>query len=101
MRVSKASRPAPALAGYEPRGVDLGQINSVATSKNPARQLRLELFAVRCRQMVERVNADAVPFIWAVDCLYEAAVWSGLADDVGDDTVQAVMRDAFVGVRRP
>lgn len=60
------------------------------------RRSALKLFAARCRQMVERVNAGAVPFIWAVDCLYDAAVWSGLADDLGDDVVQRVMADAFM-----
>jgi hypothetical protein len=31
---------------------------------------------------------------------YSAAIWSGLADDLGDEAVQAVMRDAFMGARR-
>lgn len=73
-----------------------GRVNSKNSNNVLARQ-RLELFAVRCRQMVERVNAGAVPFVWAVDCLYEASIWSGLADDLGDDAVQAVMHNAFVG----
>jgi len=61
------------------------------------RDQRLDLFATRCRDQVERVNAGKVPFIESVDLLYSAAVWSGLLDDVGDDAVQAVMRDAFMG----
>lgn len=61
---------------------------------------RLELFAVRCRQMAGRVNAGAVHFVWAIDVLYEASIWSGLSDDVGDDAVQQIMARAFMGVRR-
>jgi hypothetical protein len=96
----KASRPAPALAGCEPRGTDLGQIDSVATSNNLARQRLLDLFAVRCRVLAERINSGSISFIDAVDMAYSAAIWSGLADDLGDDAVQAVMRDAFMGTRR-
>jgi hypothetical protein len=64
-----------------------------------ARQQRL--FALRCRQMAERVYAHAVPIMWAADVLYEAAICSGLTDDVGDDRVQEIMADAFAGARRP
>jgi hypothetical protein len=96
---SKASRPAPALAGREPRGIDLGQIDSVATSKNSAGQ-RLDLFGTRCRELAERVNSGSISFIDAVDMAYSAAVWSGLADDAGDDAVQKVMADVLMGVRR-
>lgn len=82
-------------------GADLtaGAIDPGNNASNLERQ-RLELFAVRCQQMVERVNAGAVPFIWGVDCLYDAATWSGLIDDLGDDAVQATMADAFVRARR-
>jgi hypothetical protein len=75
-------------------------IENSDTDADQARQ-RLDLFAGRCRQMVECINAGAVPFIWGIDCLYDAAVWSGLADDVGDDAIQAAMADAFMGARRP
>jgi hypothetical protein len=50
--------------------------------------------------MVDRVNADAIPFIWAVDVLYEAALWSGLSDDVGDDVVQSIIARAFMKANR-
>ena len=56
---------------------------------------RLNLFALRCRDLRDRVVAGSIPFIDAVDMGYEAAVWSGLVDDVGDDAVQAVMALAF------
>jgi hypothetical protein len=92
---------APRTAGAGLQGIDptAGAIDPGNNADDLARQ-RLELFAVRCRQMAERVNAGAAPFIWAVDCLYEAAVWSGLADDLGDDAVQATMAAAFMGARR-
>jgi hypothetical protein len=92
---------APRNGGAGLQGADLtcGAIVPGNNADDLARQ-RLELFAVRCRQMAERVNAGAVPFIWAVDCLYEAATWSGLADDLGDDAVQATMAAAFMGACR-
>ena len=56
---------------------------------------RLELFAVRCRDLRDRVAAGRLAFIEAVDMAYSAAVWSVLADDLGDDAVQQVMALAF------
>lgn len=61
---------------------------------------QLGLFAVRCDQIAERVAAGALPIVEGVDLLYSAAVWSGLADSVGDDRVQAIMADAFLQTRR-
>jgi hypothetical protein len=84
-------------------GPGLGDDASKFTSPNnlpdPNRQ-RLDLFGARCRELAERVNFGSISFIDAVDMAYSAAVWSGLADDLGDDAVLAVMRDAFMGVRR-
>ena len=37
---------------------------------------RLELFAVRCRDLRDRVAAGRLGFIEAVDMAYSAAVWS-------------------------
>jgi len=62
---------------------------------------QLELFAERCRELAERVNLDLISFIDAIDMAYSAATWSGLSDSVGDHTVQAVMRNAFMGARHP
>lgn len=59
---------------------------------------RLDLFAVRCRDLRDRVMAGSISFVDAVDLGYEAAVWSGLVDGVGDDQVQAVMALAFGAV---
>jgi hypothetical protein len=56
---------------------------------------RLDLFAVRCRDLRDRVMTGTIPFIDAVDCAYSAAEWSGLVDDVGDDAVQRIMAIAF------
>ena len=56
---------------------------------------RIELFAIRCRDLRDRVVGGHIPFFEAVDMAYSAAVWSGLADDLGDDVVQQVMALAF------
>ncbi|MPZ58740.1 MAG: hypothetical protein GEU91_20065 [Rhizobiales bacterium] len=56
---------------------------------------RLDLFAIRCRDLADRVSTGTIGFIDAVDMAYEAATWSGLVDDVGDDAAQAVMALAF------
>lgn len=102
MSTQKNAGPAQRADAYEAREADhIGdEITSVSNGHSVGRQ-RLALFAVRCRQMVERVNVGAIPFIWAVDALYEAALWSGLVDDVGDDIVQEVMAEAFMGAHRP
>jgi hypothetical protein len=60
-----------------------------------AHDRRIDLFAIRCRDLRDQVAAGRLPFIDAVDMGYTAAIWSGLADDVGDDTVQRIMALAF------
>jgi hypothetical protein len=62
-------------------------------------QARLALFERRCRDLARQVSERHLPFIHAVDCAYDAAVWSGLGDDVGDDAIQDTMARAFMGVR--
>jgi hypothetical protein len=63
---------------------------------------QMDLFAVRCSEMVERIAAREVRFIDGVDILYDAAIWSGLADSAGDDAVQRVLAAAFISApRRP
>jgi hypothetical protein len=69
-------------------------------SGTPAHTRALELFGVRCHELAQRVNAGGISFVDGVDMAYSAAVWSGLADDVGDDAVQKVLRDAFMGLRK-
>ena len=59
---------------------------------------RIDLFALRCRDLRDRVVADQLGFIDAVDMAYSAAIWAGLTDDLGDDAVQQVMAVAFCTV---
>jgi hypothetical protein len=68
-----------------------------ASTRRAAAQL--ELFAVRCSEMADRIAAREIGFIDAVDMLYSAAIWSGLIDGVGDDFVQLVMAAAFLPMR--
>ena len=63
-----------------------------------AHDRRIDLFAIRCRDLRDQVAAGRLAFIDAVDMGYTAAIWSGLADDVGDDVVQHVMARAFGSV---
>ena len=60
---------------------------------------RIDLFAIRCRDLRDQVAAGRLAFIDAVDMGYTAAIWSGLADDVGDDVVQRIMALAFGTLR--
>jgi hypothetical protein len=61
---------------------------------------QLQLFAIRCADMVERIAAREITFLDGVDMLYSAAVWSGLIDNVGDDAVQLVLFAAFSPLQR-
>jgi hypothetical protein len=61
----------------------------------------LELLALRSLDLADRVAAGEIAFLDAVDLAYEAAVWSGLIDAVGDDIVQATLAAAFANARRP
>jgi hypothetical protein len=58
-----------------------------------------ELFAIRASELADRVHDGRMSFIDAVDMAYSAAIWSGLADDIGDDAVQKVLAAAFTRVR--
>jgi hypothetical protein len=55
----------------------------------------VDVFALRCRDLRDRIAAGRLGFIDAVDMAYSAAIWSGLVDDFGDDIVQQVMALAF------
>ena len=63
----------------------------------PDQDHTLDLFHDRCCTLADRVIAGGIGFIDAVDLAYTAAQFSGLADRVGDDAVQAVMASAFIG----
>lgn len=54
-----------------------------------------DLFAIRCRDLRDRVVARKISFIDAVDLGYSAAVWAGLVDELGDDVIQGIMAIAF------
>jgi hypothetical protein len=58
-------------------------------------QHRQKFFEARCQELALRHQAGEIKFIDAIDMAYQAAVWSGLVDDIGDDTVQRVMADSF------
>lgn len=65
----------------------------------PSSTEQLRLFALRSRDLAGRVFNGSLRFIEAVDIGYEAAVWSGLVDLYGDDAVQEILADAFLGFR--
>jgi hypothetical protein len=52
-------------------------------------------------ELADRVAAGELCFLDAVDVAYEAAVWSGLTETVGDDIVQATLAAAFANARAP
>jgi len=56
---------------------------------------QLVLLAVRANELTERVLCYDIAFADAVDMAYSAAVWSGLANSVGDDVVQHILAAAF------
>jgi hypothetical protein len=65
-------------------------------------QRQLELFAIRCSELAERVAAGNLLFLDAVDLAYSAADFAGLVEVAGDDAVQKVMAAAFIDIpRRP
>jgi hypothetical protein len=73
-----------------------------STAKSRLRAARrLEILALRSLELADRVAEGSIKFLDAVDVAYEAAVWSGLVADVGDDIVQACMAAAFANARSP
>lgn len=60
-----------------------------------------EIFARRCIDLADQVADHRIAFLDAIDVAYEAAAWSGLIDEVGDDIVQFTMAAAFANARRP
>jgi hypothetical protein len=62
---------------------------------------QLEILALRSLELADRVAAGEIAFLDAVDLAYEAAVWSGLTETVGDDIVQATLAAAFANAQRP
>lgn len=81
-------------------------INAAASAAMPAALVKrtsrqLEILALRCLELADRVAAGEIAFLDAVDISYDAAVWSGLTSTIGDDVVQATLAAAFANARRP
>jgi len=71
-------------------------------SKRPTKAARrLEILALRSLELADRVAEGSIKFFDAVDLAYEAAIWSGLVQSVGDDIVQATLAAAFANAQRP
>ena len=60
---------------------------------------QLEILALRSFQLADRVASGELQFLDAIDVAFDAAVASGLADEVGDDVTQTVLTVAFERVR--
>jgi hypothetical protein len=63
-------------------------------------QRQLELFAIRCSELADRVVEGDLQFIESIDFAYSAAEISGLVASIGDDAVQKVMAAAFINTPR-
>jgi hypothetical protein len=59
----------------------------------------LDLLYERACAMADRVEAGEIPFIQAVDFMWEAAEFAGTVDRVGADLVQHVLACAFMDAR--
>jgi len=98
--------------------MNVAPLPRLAAARKPKHRVtkQLELFALRCFDLADRVAAGDLPFIEAVDFAYSAAVWanlpatieaSGLIDcnksgaPTGDDIVQATLAAAFANARGP
>jgi hypothetical protein len=69
-----------------------------ATSETKA---QLQLFAIRCLDLADRVAENQMAFLDAVDVAYEAALWGGLCESIGDDIIQATMAACFANAKGP
>jgi hypothetical protein len=81
----------------------LQQTAAPSTSRKKAARVtrQLELFALRCLEIADRVAANEIPFLDAIDLLYEGARWGGLVESFNDDIIQATMAAGFANARRP
>lgn len=61
----------------------------------------LDVFHIRCEARAILVEACLFDLQEAIDGLQEAAVASGLVDEIGQDAVQAMLAEAFANVPRP
>ena len=76
------------------------------TTTSPARRIAisetadpLDVLYERCLTLAHRVRSGQLSFIDAVDMAYSAAEWSGSVDRFGDDLIQLILADAFLGAR--
>jgi hypothetical protein len=60
----------------------------------------VDVFRERCEARAILVEACALDLHTAVDGMHEAAVATGLVDEIGQDAVQAIMANAFAQVPR-
>jgi hypothetical protein len=81
-----------AVQRAKPQG---GSMSTPHSNANP-----LTLLLDRCRTLAGRVKNGDLPFVEAVDFAYSAADFAGLVDRYGDDQVQSVLADAFMGCRK-
>ena len=75
--------------------------NSAEKSNRSRASRQLEILAIRALELADQVAARELRFQDAVDLAYEAAVWSGLVETVGDDVVQLTLAAAFANARKP
>jgi hypothetical protein len=59
----------------------------------------LDILAARCGTLADRVKRQELSFIDAVDMAYTAADFAGLIESYGEDKIQDVMANAFMGAR--
>lgn len=60
----------------------------------------LDLLFERAVTLADRIRAGELPFIDGVDMAYSAADFAGLIDRYGDDVVQNLLAEAFIGARK-
>jgi len=68
------------------------------TNKSHATK-QLEILALRSLELADQVAAGQLQFLDAVDLAYEAAVWGGVVEAVGNDIVQATLAASFANAR--
>jgi hypothetical protein len=100
----KATGPAPAHTGYEPREFDrLVPIASNATSIDPSLQRQADPFEVLTSRAAARAHlwstCDILDLLDAVDPLQLYAETSGLIAVIGQDRVQQIIGSAFSAYR--
>jgi hypothetical protein len=60
----------------------------------------LAILSERCKTLADRVSSGNLGFIEAVDFAYSAADFAGLIERFGDDRIQTVLANAFMGCRK-